>query len=104
MGINLKDLLNQDDRIAIFNLDTHVFNTGAVDWHCIIPDDYKDGDDISGCLEETLYRILESGGTDEDVYRIMAAEKVNYDEDMDIIYIDLGYGIKGNLIRFEPFL
>lgn len=70
-------------------------------YHCIIP--ARDGDyDIAASLEDTLHRILDEGGTEDDVHRIMGAEILlpgEYTEDF--ISIDLGYCICGQMFMFR---
>ena len=65
-----------------------------------------DLDDVAGVLEETLHRILDSGGTPEDVYRIMGLVK---EEELDeyareygeYVNVDLGYCTCGLLDGYE---
>ena len=66
--------------------------------NCIIE---KGSDDISGALEMTLHRILEAGGTEKDVYRIMGAkiptdeERAELEEFDEFVDIDLEYVLPG---------
>lgn len=61
----------------------------------------KDSDDISGALEMTLHRILEAGGTEKDVCRIMGAkiptdeERAELEEFNEFVDIDLEYVLPG---------
>lgn len=88
--MKIEDLLKYDDDcIAEYHIiDTYYTN------HAIIS---KGSTDISAALEDTLHRILEVGGTEEDVYEIMGAgipseTDLEQMENSDgYISIDLGY-------------
>ncbi|MCC2253579.1 hypothetical protein LKD70_03860 [Ruminococcus sp. CLA-AA-H200] len=69
-------------------------------YHCIIP---NDSDDISAALEDTLHRLIEAGADDDEIRSIMCAEKIDpQTEDSDeIIQIDLGYCICGQMLMFQ---
>lgn len=91
--VDLKDLLEKDERIVNY----HITIDGWYSRSAII----TKGSDIASALEDTLHRILEVGGTEDDVYRIMGAvipteeklrEIVSCNE---FIWIDLGYAIPG---------
>ena len=62
---------------------------------------YVASDDITGALEDTLHRILDNGGTKDDVCKIMGAiipsesEMKELEEFNEYISIDLGYVIPG---------
>lgn len=65
-----------------------------------------DLDDVAGVLEETLHRILDAGGTPEDVYRVMGLVKEDeLDEDTreygEYVSVDLGYCTCGLLDGYE---
>ena len=67
----------------------------------------KGSTDCSGALEMTLHRILEAGGTENDVYRIMGA-KIPTDEELkdleefdEFVWIDLGYVLPGLIDMWE---
>ena len=65
-----------------------------------------DMDDITGVIEETLTRILDNGGTPDDVYRIMGLMfEDELDPDMvegeDYTPIDRGYCIPGHIESYE---
>ena len=56
--------------------------------------------DISGCIEDTLHRLLEAGGNAETIYAVLSAEPDDTngsldDDGTDTYYIDLGYVIHG---------
>ncbi len=95
--IELKNLLEEDEVIVRYHLHNEYFSR-----NCITK---KGNTDISSALEMTLHRILESGGTEEDVYRIMGAkiptkdELAELEEFDEFIWIDLGYVLPG-LIDF----
>ena len=96
--MQIRTIINEDEKIAKY------FFTGSYfEYQCIIPKDYKAGDDISGLLEMTLHRILENGGTEDDVLGIMGAVKGYEDEEYEeYIDIDLGYSLPGLLLGFIP--
>lgn len=94
----LKDLLQDGEIIATYGL------TGSYSsYNCIIE---EGSDDISGALEDTLHRIIESGNEDE-LYSIMGAF-IPSDEEMDeleefdeYVSIDLGYILGGLITHIE---
>ena len=88
--IELENLLEDDEVIVRYHLHNEYWSR-----NCIIE---KGSDDISGALEMTLHRILEAGGTEKDVYRIMGA-KIPTDEERaeleEFVDIDLEYVLPG---------
>lgn len=91
--LKLKDLLADDEKIVEFYLHNEYRTRNAI---------LRNGStDISGALEETLHRILDANGTEEDVYRIMGAkiptedELKELEEFYEFIWIDLGYVLPG---------
>jgi hypothetical protein len=96
----LKRLLQEGEVIADFNVTSDYFNT----YQCITA---PCNTDIIGALEDTLHRILDAGGSEEDVRRIIGAEipsdakTEEMKEYNEYISIDLGYVIPGELIRFD---
>lgn len=70
--IELKDLLEENETLVTFHLCNEYWSRNAIT--------VKGNDDISGALEMTLHRILEAGGTENDVKRIMGAEIPTEDE------------------------
>lgn len=91
--IELKDLLEEGEVIVEYHLCHEYWSR-----NCITE---KGNDDISGALEMTLHRILESGGTEKDVYRIMGS-KIPTEEELkeleefdEFSWIDLGYVLPG---------
>ena len=88
----LKELLQDGEVVANYGL-TGSYST----FNCIIS---EDSDDISGALEDTLHRIIESGNEDE-LYSIMGAfipteeETQELEEFDEYISIDLGYVLGG---------
>lgn len=65
--IELRDLLEEDEVLVTY----HITTDGWYSWNAIIR---QGSDDISAALEDTLHRILEAGGTENDVMRIMGAK------------------------------
>ena len=64
--IELKDLLEEDEVIIEFHMCHEYWTRNAIA--------QKGSTDISGALEMTLHRILEAGGSENDVLRIMGAK------------------------------
>lgn len=97
--IELKNLLEEDEIVAQYHLHNEYSSR-----NCIIE---KGNTDISGSLEMTLHRILETSGNEEDVYRIMGAKIPTEDELKELeefdefIWIDLGYVLPGLIDLFE---
>lgn len=91
--IELENLLEDGEVIVRYHLHNEFWSR-----NCIIE---KDSDDISGALEMTLHRILEAGGTEEDVCRIMGAkiptdeERAELEEFDEFVDIDLEYVLPG---------
>lgn len=96
---NLKGLLNDDEEIL------HYAFTGDYIWRCCIIT--KGSDDIAEALEDTLHRILDNGGTKDDVCEIMGAiipsesEMKELEEFEEYVSIDLGYVIPGLITEVE---
>lgn len=91
--IELENLLEDGEVIVRYHLHNEYWSR-----NCIIE---KGSDDISGALEMTLHRILEAGGTEKDVYRIMGAkiptdeERAELEEVDEFVDIDLEYVLPG---------
>ena len=97
--IELKDLLEEGEVIVEYHLHNEYWSR-----NCITE---KGSTDCSGALEMTLHRILEAGGTENDVYRIMGA-KIPTDEELkdleefdEFVWIDLGYVLPGLIDMWE---
>ena len=88
----LKELLQDGEVIATYGL-----SGSYSSYNCIIS---EDSDDISGALEDTLHRIIESGNEDE-AYSIMGAfipsdeETQELEEFDEYVSIDLSYVLGG---------
>lgn len=98
--IELKDIIENDEAIITF----HHTADGYVSRNAITQ---RGSSDIAGALEMTLHRILEAGGNEEDVYRIMGAE-IPTEEELkeleefdDYTVIDLGYVLPGLIDVWE---
>lgn len=87
--IELENLLVEGEKIQTYALMN--FYQPA---HCIID---EDSTDYSYALEDTLHRILEAGGNESDVQRIMGASKENEE-----FPIDLGYSMPAILMMIKP--
>jgi len=94
----LKELLQDGEVIATYGL------TGSyATYNCIIS---EESDDISGALEDTLKRVIESGNEDE-LYSIMGAfiptieEMDELEEFEEYVSIDLGYVLGGLITVWE---
>ena len=98
--INLESLVDfGEETIAEYTTTADSYNV----YYCIVP---YGCDDIFAALEETLHRIIDAGGSDEDLRGIMCAEKMdpdksNQEEMEDFISIDLGYYICGQMMLFR---
>ena len=90
--LRVENLLEEDEVLGEYVIEGNYYES-----HCIIN---KDSDDIGAALEDTLHRILEAGGTQEDVYQIMGAAPCN-DWDENETPIDLGYVIPGEILSFR---
>ena len=97
--IELKDLLEEDEAIVEFHMCHEYWTRNAIT--------QKGSTDILGALEDTLHRILEVDGTDEDVQRIMGAriptetERKELEEFGEYTEIDLGYVLPGLIDMWE---
>lgn len=91
--IELKDLLEEDEAIVEFHMCHEYWTRNAIT--------QKGSTDILGALEITLHRILEAGGSENDVQTIMGAkipieeERKELEEFDEYIEIDLGYVLPG---------
>ena len=91
--IELKDLLEEDECIVEFHMCHEYWTRNAIT--------KKGSTDILGALEMTLHRILEAGGSENDVQTIMGAkipieeERKELEEFDEYIEIDLGYVLPG---------
>lgn len=92
--IKLQELLQDQEIVATY----HITTDGWCSRNAIIN---KNSTDIAGALEGTLHRLLEVGGNEKDVKRIMGAEilpeneKRELEEFGEYTYIDLGYVLPG---------
>ena len=74
MGLTIENLILYDDDVIFhYGIDGMHFKT----FSCI---GTKGKDDVAGFLEETLHRILDAGGSQEDVARIMGLYILNEEE------------------------
>lgn len=99
--MTLYDLLQEDECILSFHIEGEMTKR-----HMIAPcgsDGAPMTDDMGACIEQTLHRILENGGNDDNVYEILGAVKdVQCDSD-EVCRIDLGYVIPGLISKtIEP--
>ena len=91
--IELKDLLEEDEAIVEFHMCHEYWTRNAIT--------QKGSTDILGALEMTLHRILEAGGSENDVQTIMGAkipieeERLELVEVDEFIEFDLGYVLPG---------
>lgn len=91
--IELKDLLEEDEAIVEFHICHEYWTRNAIT--------QKGSTDILGALEMTLHRILEAGGSENDVQTIMGAkipieeERKELEEFDEYTEIDLGYVLPG---------
>lgn len=79
--------------------------------YCLVPSDLDlSYIDVSGCLEETLHRIIDSDEKDpafcgyskeEAIAAVMLADQEPAEEDEEGVEIDLGYRIHGPLLSIN---
>lgn len=96
--MNLSELVQEGEIIA-----TYYIHSEYVTRNALIP---EGSTDISGALEMTLHRILDAGGTEDDVYRIMGAiipdemRRTELEEFGEFSEIDLGYVLPGLIMSW----
>lgn len=99
--MTLYDLLQEDECILSFHIEGEMTKR-----HIIAPcggDGAPTTDNIGACIEQTLHRILENGGNDDNVYEILGAVKDMQCSSDERYCIDLGYVIPGPIDRnIEP--
>lgn len=97
--INLDELVQEGEIIA-----TYYIHSEYVIRNALIP---EGSTDIFGALEMTLHRILDAGGTEDDVYRIMGAiipteeDRRGLEEFNEFVEIDLGYVLPGVILLWK---
>lgn len=99
--MKLRSLMQKGEVLAEYGGTWDYFNT----YHAITsPGHYTD---ISGALEDTLHRILDAGGTEEDVRELMGASGLSLDEIEEAesrdgcIVIDLDYCLPGMMLAYK---
>lgn len=94
--MKLENLLQEREVIGSYVVSDMLYT----EFNCIIQ---QDSTDIGNALEDTLHRILESGGDAEDVLSIMHAYVPENLEELEDYYIsiDLGYVVPGDMILFR---
>lgn len=94
--MKLENLLQEREVIGSYVVSDMLYT----EFNCIIQ---QDSTDIGNALEDTLHRILESGGDAEDVLSIMHAYVPENLEELEDYYIsiDWGYVIPGDMILFR---
>lgn len=97
---NMEKLLNQDERILGYvTTKSPVFNTGAVIWKMIIPNEEDpERTDLGSCLEDTLHRMIEADFSNEEIFAETGMYQSDYPDEEDIS-IDLGYYLSGSLLQ-----
>ena len=94
--MNLSELVQEGERIA-----TYYIHSEYVTRNALIP---EGSTDVSGALEMTLHRILDAGGTEDDVYSIMGAiipteeDRKGLEKFNEFVEIDLGYVLPGVIL------
>ena len=98
-NVELKDLLCENEVIVSYHLHNEYIFRHAIS--------EKNSTDMSAALEDTLRRILEAGGSEDDVFYIMGAkipskeEMKELEEFNEFIWIDLGYVLPGLIDSWE---
>lgn len=99
MSLNLNELVKEGESLIEYHL-----HNEYVTRNCISD---KGSSDVSAALEMTLQRLLEAGGSEDDICRIMGAkipteeELVELEEFNEFIWIDLGYILPGLIDMWE---
>lgn len=97
--MTLEALVKEGEVIATYATTDDFWNS----YHCIID---SESDDIGSALEDTLHRILDAGGTEEDVKEITnfmipsEQEREELEATGEFTDIDLGYVLPGLLVQF----
>lgn len=105
MLMDLNVLMTEDEAIAEYTTtESPVFNAGAVTYQVIVSNEMPlEHQDLAGCLEDTLHRLLNASASAADIEDIMGAvpfcEIENPGNDM--TEIDLGYAIPGHLMTIR---
>ena len=90
--MKIEELLHEDECVLAFG-----FAEGGMNEYYMIspcaPDGSRATTDLAACIEMTLHRILDEGGTEEDVSSILGARmRTDEDEESGAVFdIDLGY-------------
>lgn len=105
----LESIMSADDAIARYSVE------GAyTSFYCLMPyDKTSDRIDISGCMEDTLHRLVDDlehhGASIQEVeytvYQVMGARQRTEADGDEVHNIDLGYVLDGQVLSFErePF-
>lgn len=97
--MDISHLVNGNECLVTYNLTNEYVSRTAIA--------QKGSDDISTALESTLHRILESGGSPDDILEIMGAivptdeEMIELEEFEEFISLDLGYVLPGLMTCWE---
>lgn len=95
----LNDLVSDGEVFA-----KYAISDSYIPYYCIVR---SGSTDIASALEDTLHRILDAGGSKEDVFEILGAKIPNEEEWRELqefdefIVIDLGYVIPGLIMSFH---
>ena len=96
--VKIEDLIHYDDDVVI---EYGIEGMHFLKFACI---GQKDKDDLGGFLEDTLHRILDAGGSEDDVMQIMGAripedeeERREMEEGYGCYDIDLSYVLPGSI-------
>lgn len=94
----LNDLVSDGEVFA-----KYAISGSYIPYYCIVR---SGSTDIASALEDTLHRILNAGGSKEDVFEILGAKIPNEEwkelqECDEFIEIDLGYVIPGLIMFFH---
>jgi len=104
--VDIASLLGENEGIAYYlTTESPVFNCGCKMQKVIVPNDISiDRLDISGCLEDTLHRMIDAGWDDEKIFSVTGMRKVTNEEidgDVENISVDLGYILPGSLLQWK---
>ncbi len=97
----LQEIRQEDEGIACFTTANNPYNQ----WFFLVPQGVeKERLNISGCIEETLHRLIDNDYTDDEIYFVLGTKRVDTLEEADdeeVTYIDLDYVIPDLLMTVD---
>ena len=105
-SLELEKLLMSDERVIDYTTsEAPHCNFGYMKYHMIASKDAPiERQDVAGCIEETLHRLLENGATDDEIESITGMVQPN-DPDAEYLDgyldVDLGYVLPGQILWIQ---